>query len=101
MSQSRFSLPSALTRAAIGSIGGFALALSFMAGATATLVAMRWTTRADAVVMSGMLAFVLWAVAVLVAFAAASVRRAAMWVLGSGAGFALLGWSLTQSASAA
>ncbi|HZW12588.1 MAG TPA: hypothetical protein VFF81_05270 [Noviherbaspirillum sp.] len=101
MSQPRFSLSSALMRAAIGSIGGFALALSFMAGTTASLVAMRWATRADAVVMSGMLAFVLWAAAVLFAFAAASVRRAALWVLGSGAGFALLGWTMTQSARAA
>lgn len=84
-------------RAAIGSIGGFALALSFMAGTTASLVAMRWATRADAVVMSGMLAFVLWAAAVLFSFAAASLRRAALWVLGSATGFALLGWAMVQS----
>lgn len=88
-------------RAAIGAIGGFALALSFMAGMTASLVALRWATRTDAVVMSGMLAFVLWAAAVLIAFAATSVQRAALWILGSGAGFALLGWTMAQSAPAA
>jgi hypothetical protein len=57
--------------------------------------------RADAVVASGMLAFLVWLVSVLVAFGAASVQRAAVWVLGGSAGFALLGWACLQSTPAA
>ena len=39
-----------------------------------------------------MLAFLVWMIALLVAFGAATVSRAAGWVLGGAAGLALLGW---------
>lgn len=91
MSKPRFPWQSATTRALIGLPGGFVLALSFMAGCSAFLAAAGWMTRADAVVTTGMLAFLVWAIAVLVAFGAGSVRRAAGWVLGASAAFALLG----------
>jgi hypothetical protein len=92
MSKACFSWQSALTRALIGALGGFMLAISFMMGTAGSLTASGLLTRADAVVTAGMLAFLAWMIAVLVAFGAASVRRAAAWVLGSATGFALLGW---------
>ncbi|HYD60854.1 MAG TPA: hypothetical protein VEC35_10890 [Noviherbaspirillum sp.] len=92
MSKPRFSWQSALTRALIGALGGFVLAISFMMGTAGTLTASGLLTRADAVVIAGMLAFLVWATAVLVAFGAATAMRAAAWVLGSATGFALLGW---------
>ena len=101
MSKARFTWQSALARTLIGTLGGFVTAQSFMAGAAAALIATNWMPRADAVVASGMLAFLVWVMAVLVAFGADSAQRAAAWVLGGGAGFALLGWSclqLTQTA---
>lgn len=79
-------------RALIGALGGFVLASAFMAGVTSMLVAAGWSTRADAVVSTGMLAFLLWAFAVLVAFGAGSVQRAAAWVLSLAAAFALSAW---------
>jgi hypothetical protein len=88
----RFSWQSAMSRALIGVFGGLALALSFMVGTGSTLAALRWMTRADAVVTTGMLAFLVWTVAVLVSFGAESVKRAAGWVLGGSAAFALLGF---------
>lgn len=100
MSHSRFTPRAALMRAAIGGAGGFGLALSFMAGTTASMVAAGWATRADAVAASGMLAFLIWAAAVLIAFAAASVRRAAFWVLGSAAVFALLARACASAGTA-
>ena len=89
--KTRFSWRAALTRAMIGLLGGLILALAFTTGTSAVLVALHWMTRADAVVMTGMLAFLVWTVAVLVAFGAGSLRRAAGWVLGGCAVFAALG----------
>lgn len=82
----------ALARAAIGALGGYALAISFMAAGSGVLLATGAMRRADAVVSTGMLAFLVWTIALLVAFGAATVRRAAAWVLGGALGFALLGW---------
>jgi len=93
MSKARFSWQSALSRALIGALGGFVLAMAFVIGAAGLLTVSGLLTRADAVVAAGMLAFLAWTIAVLVAFAAASARRAAAWVLGSATGFALLGWT--------
>ncbi len=93
MSKARISWQSALTRTLIGALGGFVLAMSFMSGVAGTLAAGGLLARADAVVTAGMLAFLVWTIAVLVAFSAATVRRAAAWVLGSATGFALLGWT--------
>lgn len=87
----RFSWQAGLTRALIGILGGLALAIAFMAGSSALLAALQWMTRADAVVTTGMLAFLVWTAAVLVSFGAESIRRAAGWVLGGSAVFALLG----------
>jgi hypothetical protein len=101
MSHARFTWQSALTRALIGSLGGLALAWSFMVGASALLIAMRWMSRSDAVVTAGMLSFLLWMAAVLVAFGAATLRRATAWVGGSIAAFALLGWICLRSTGAA
>lgn len=92
MSKARFTWQSALMRALIGTLGGFVLAMSFMVGTAGVLAASGLLARADAVVTAGMLAFLVWTIAVLVVFGAASVQRAAAWVLGSATVFALLGW---------
>lgn len=101
MSKVRFTWQSALTRAIIGTLGGFVTALSFMVGTAAAIIATNWMPRADAVVASGMLAFLVWVTAVLVAFGAESTQRAAAWILGGGTGFALLGWGCLQLTQAA
>ena len=92
MSKPRFSWQSSITRALIGVLGGLALALSFMAATSGMLAALRWMSRADAVVTAGMPAFLVWTAAVLVSFGAESVKRAAGWVLGGTSAFALLGF---------
>lgn len=101
MSTARFTWQSALMRATIGTAGGFAAALLFMAGGAAALIGAGAMARADAVVLTGMLAFLVWMAALLVAFGAASARRAAAWVLGGAAGFALLGWACLHLTPAA
>jgi hypothetical protein len=93
VARARFRWRSAAARAVIGMCGGFALALSFVAGTGGALATLGVMTRAEATVAAGMLAFLLWAGAVLVAFASANAVRAAAWVLGPSAGFALLGWA--------
>lgn len=95
-----FSAKAALARALIGALGGYALATSFMAAASGIVLAAGWTARADAVVGAGMLAFLVWPAALLVAFGAGSVERAAGWVLGGAAGCALLGWASLTLAGA-
>ena len=92
MSKFGFSGRAALARALIGTLGGYVLAISFMAAGSGLLLAAGWMRRADAVVGTGMLAFVVWVIALLVAFGAATVSRAAAWVLGGAIAFALLGW---------
>ena len=92
MSKFGFSGRAALARALIGTLGGYVLAMSFMAAGSAVLLATGWMPRADAVVGTGMLAFLVWMTALLVAFGAATVSRAAGWVLGGAIAFALLGW---------
>ena len=92
MSKFGFSGRSAVARALIGVVGGYALAICFVAAGSGWLLAAGWMRRADAVVSTGMLAFLVWTIALVVAFGAATVRRAAAWVLGGAAGLALLGW---------
>lgn len=92
MSKFGFSGRAALARALIGTLGGYVLAISFMAAGSGVLMATGWMRRADAVVSTGMAAFLIWMLALLVAFGAATVSRAAAWVLGAAAGLALLGW---------
>jgi len=91
---SKFSMSgrAALARALIGAVGGYALAISFMAAGSGVLLATGAMRRADAVVSTGMLAFLVWTIALLAAFGAATIRRAAAWVLGGALGLALLGW---------
>lgn len=101
VSNARFTWQSALTRALIGTLGGFVTAISFMIGTASALAAAGWMQRADAAVAASMLAFLVWMTAVLTAFGAASVQRAAGWVLGSATGFALLGWVCLHSAQTA
>jgi len=92
VSNTRFTWQAALTRALIGALGGFAAALCFMIGTASVLAATGWLPRADAAIAAGMPAFLIWMMAVLIAFGAASVCRAAGWVFGGATGFALLGW---------
>ncbi|MGH8808265.1 MAG: hypothetical protein ACREX0_10340 [Noviherbaspirillum sp.] len=92
MSKPRFTWQSATARALIGALGGLVLAYAFVAGSAGALVAAGWMTRVDAVITAGMLAFLVWVSALLVAFGAATVLRAAGWVLGGAVAFALLGW---------
>jgi hypothetical protein len=100
MRQACFTWQSALIRAAIGALGGFAFALAFMAGTAALFIALNLMDRSGAVVTTGMLAFLAWALAVLVAFGAATVVRAAMWVGGGSAVFLLLARLCTHLAGA-
>lgn len=100
MSKFSMSGQAALARAVIGAVGGYALAISFMAAGSGVLLATGVMRRADAVVSTGMLAFLVWTIALLVAYGAATVRRAAAWVLGSALGLALLGWGSLSLAGA-
>lgn len=93
MSKFSMSRQAALARAMIGALGGYVLAISFMAAGSGVLLATGAMRRADAVVSTGMLAFLVWTIALLVAFGAATVKRAAAWVLGGALGLALLGWA--------
>ena len=95
MSRYRTTRGAALGRAAVALIGGYALAFAFSLGSTAVLARAAGLARADAFVVSAMFAFVVWTIAVLVAYAAASARRAAAWVLGSAAALAGIGWVLS------
>lgn len=83
----------ALARAFIGVLGGYVLAISFMTAGSGVLLATGWMSRADAVVSTGMLSFLVWMLGLLVAFGAATLRRAAAWVLGGALGLALFGWA--------
>ena len=101
MSKFSFSGRAALARTLIGALGGYVLAVSFMAAGSGVLLATGTMARADAVVGTGMLAFLVWTGALLVAFGAATTARAAAWVLGSALGLALLGWATLSLAGAA
>lgn len=100
MSKFSMSRQAALARAMIGALGGYVLAISFMAAGSGVLLATGAMRRADAVVSTGMLAFLVWTIALLVAFGAATVKRAAAWVLGGALGLALLGWASLSLAGA-
>lgn len=101
MSKFGFSGRAALARTLIGALGGYVLAISFMAAGSGVLLAAGMMRRADAVVATGMLAFVVWTFALLVAFGAATTGRAAAWVLGPALGFAVVGWASLPVAGAA
>lgn len=101
MSKFGFSGRAALARALIGTLGGYVLAIASMAAGSGILLASGMVRRADAVVGAGMLSFLVWTVALLVAFGAATTARAAAWVLGAALGFALVGWLTLPLAGAA
>lgn len=94
MSRYHLSTGAVITRTLLASVGGYALSLSFTLGCAAILSRGFGMARGEAVVLAAMLAFLAWMLAVLVAYAAATSWRAAGWVLGSAALFALLGWSM-------
>lgn len=94
MSRYHLSLPSLLLRTVLASVGGFALAFSFCAGGAILLGLVFGMSRAEAFVLTTMLAFLVWMMAVLVAYAAQSNRRAAAWVIGGTAVFGALAWWL-------
>ncbi|UOD29681.1 iron transporter [Massilia violaceinigra] len=101
MSKFGFSGRAALARALIGALGGYVLAISFMSAGSGVLLASGIMRRADALASTGMLAFLVWTSALLVAFGAATTARAAAWVLGAALGFALVGWASLSLAGAA
>lgn len=94
MSRYHLNLPSLLFRTALASVGGFALAFSFSAGAAILFGLAFGLARGEAMVLTAMLALLVWMMAVLVAYAARSNRRAAAWVLGGSALFGALAWWL-------
>ena len=94
MSRYHLSLPSLLFRTVLASAGGFALAFSFCAGAAILFGLAFGMARAEAIVLTAMLAFLVWMMAVLIAYAARSNLRAAAWVLGGTALFGCLAWWL-------
>ena len=101
MSKFGYSGRTALARTLIGAVGGYALAISFMAAGSGILLATGAMARADAVVSTGMLAFLVWTIALLVAFGATTTGRAAAWVLGGALVFGLLGWISLSAAGMA
>ena len=94
MSRYHLSTGAVITRTLLASAGGYALALGFTLGGTAILSRGFGMVRGEAVVLTAMLAFLVWMLAVLVAYAANTTWRAVGWILGSAALLALLGWSL-------
>lgn len=94
MSRYHLSLSSLLFRTVLASVGGFALAFSFCAGAAVLLGVAFGMTRGEAMVLTAMFAFLVWMMAVLIAYAARSNRRAAAWVLGGTVLFGALAWWL-------
>ncbi|MDE2598759.1 MAG: iron transporter [Rhodocyclaceae bacterium] len=83
-----------VVRTLLASVGGYALALSFTVGGSIVVARSFGMARSEAIVLAAMLAFLVWMLAVLIAFAATTTWRAAVWILGSAASFALLGWGL-------
>jgi hypothetical protein len=92
----RYTLSTAavISRTLLASIGGYLLALSFSAGATAVLTRGFGMVRGEAFVLAAMLAFLVWMLAVLTAYAAATSWRAAAWIIGGAMCCAALGWLL-------
>lgn len=82
----------ALARTLLGTLGGFVLALSFFAALSGSLTALIGVPRIDAAVTAGLLAFLVWTIAALAAFTARSVGLTGVWVFGSSAALALIGW---------
>ncbi|VFR31829.1 FIG024006: iron uptake protein [plant metagenome] len=83
-----------LSRIVVAALGGYALA-----SAMAVLLALVWPLpRAEAVMVSTLLSFVWYAVAVIWVFSVRSVLRAWIGILGVTAVLSLLCWLLSGSA---
>lgn len=95
MNRYHLSTGAVITRTLLASVGGYALSLSFVAGGAAVLTRGLGMTRGEAFMVATMLGFLVWMLAVLVAYAAATNRRALAWILGSTAFWGLLGWALS------
>jgi hypothetical protein len=100
MSDPRFSWQSAVARALIGALGGWLAMVVCTAGLSSLLAAGNGGARADAAVATGMLAFLVWPAALLVAFACARVTGAALWVGGASVCGALILAGLRWSGAA-
>ncbi len=72
-----------LIRSVLGFGGGYLLALCFTIAVGVLLAQFAGVPRADAAVLAGMLSFLVWTMALLVAFAASSTARATAWIVGS------------------
>ena len=83
-----------LSRTVAAFVGGYALSAAF--AAALGLVCVRWgeVTRADAVTLSTMLSFVVFAMAVLWAFACGNAKRAWIGIAAPALVFGLLAWAL-------
>lgn len=94
MSRYQLSTGAIVTRTLLASLGGYVLALSFASGGAVVLTRAFGMLRGEAFVLSAMLAFLVWMLAVLVAYAAATSWRAVAWILGSAVLLAGLTWWL-------
>lgn len=94
MSRYHLSLPALLWRTLLASVGGFALAFSFCAGMAVLLGVLFGMARGEAMVLTAMVAFLVWMMAALIAYAAQSTRSATAWVLGGVVLFSALVWWL-------
>lgn len=95
MSHYRLSRLEICVRTLLASVGGYALALSFCAGTAALCNALFDMPRAEAFVLAAMLAFLVWMLAGMLAYAAATGWRAAAWILGGTLLFGGLAWLLS------
>lgn len=89
-----FSRRTLIGRTLLASFGGYSLAVSFSAGAASVLACLFGMLRGEAFVLTAMLAFLVWVLAVLTAYAAATAWRAAVWILGGAALWTALAWLL-------
>jgi len=94
MSRYQLSKGAVISRTLLASVGGYALSLSFVAGGAALLARGFGMARGEAFMLAAMLAFLVWMLAVLVAYAAATSWRALGWILGSTVAWAVLAWWL-------
>lgn len=94
MSRYHLSRSAVITRTLLASAGGYLVSLCFVVGCTALLSRGLSMARGEAFMVSTMLAFLVWMLAVLVAYAAVTTKKALAWILGSAALLAAIGWAL-------
>ncbi len=76
-------------------LGGYLLALGFSIVGAIALTRLFDMPRAEAFITTSMLAYLIWMLAILVAFAARTTWRACAWILGPSLVFGLMAWALT------